>query len=503
MKKRYIAFSFIAIITTVAILFSGCKKLNESTDLGGGLIPPVDNINTFDTSLNVLTFNDTLKFANDSIRLGAGEEFFLGKINNDPFFGKTDARLFLQLSPPSYPFTFLNKPTPDSLFIDSVVLVLDYVETYGDSITPQNINVYEVDQSSNFKPDSGYLIRTNNFTYTNLLGSKTVTPQRLKDSVKIKYDTSARQLRIKLNNSFGERLLFYDSTSHPFTGAYANDSVFRSKFKGFALQSMNAGGAVMGFDLAGGLTKLAIYYRYEKRVISGVSNIKDTVAYFTFKTGLRGFNSAAANYVIRDYTGTPALASLNNGNVVDDVLYLQNTPGTYASLKIPDLTLVNNRVVHRAELYMEQIYDISDSLYRSPDFLYLDAVDPTITTTPQKFRTIPYIMDYNTQSAFDLAAFGVVPVISTNGLGNKIRTWKFNLTRYIQHILTNTQASYELRLTTPHQVVGITRLLGSNTDIPIPQPFIINSAIAKGRIRIGGGNHLTQKMRLRIIYSKL
>jgi hypothetical protein len=497
-KKRYIAFSFIAIITTVAILFSGCKKLNESTDLGGGLIPPVDNINTFDTSINVLTFNDTLKFANDSIRLGAGEEFFLGKINNDPFFGKTDARLFLQLSPPSYPFTFLNKP--DSLFIDSVVLVLDYVETYGDSITSQNINVFEVDQSSNFKRDSAYLIRTNNFTYTNLLGSKTVIPQRLKDSIKVKYDTSAQQLRIKLNNSFGSRLLNYDSTSHPFTGAYANDSVFKSKFKGFALQSMNTGGAVMGFDLAGGLTKLAVYYRYDKRVSPLVPNIKDTVAYFTFKTGLTGVNTAAANYVIRDYTGTPALASLNNGNVVDDILYLQNTPGTYASIKIPDLTLVNNRVVHRAELYMEQIYDISDSLYRSPDFLYLDAVDPTITSTSQKFRTIPYDLRYGNSTTLDYGVFGIVPVISKDLAGNRIRTWKFNITRYIQHVLTNTQSLYEFRLFPAFRLVD---QLGIPPGADIPTSIFINPAIIKGRIRVGGGNHPTQKMKLRLIYSKL
>jgi Domain of unknown function (DUF4270) len=504
-KKRYIAFSLIAIIATVAIIFSGCKKLNESTDLGGGLIPPVDNINTFDTSITVLTYNDTLKFMYDSIRIGTNEEFFLGKINNDPFFGKTDARLFLELKPPSYPFTFLNKPTPDSLKIDSVVLVLDYAETYGDSITPQTINVYEVNQSSNFTPDSAYLIRTNNFTYSNLLGTKTVAPERLKDSVKVRYDTTSHQLRIKLNNTFGERLLFYDSTSNLITGAYANDSVFRSKFKGFALQSMSSGGSIMGFDLAGGFTKLAIYYKYDKRVTSTVPNFKDTVAYFTFKTGLTGVNSAAANYVIRDYSGTPALASLNNGTAPDPVLYLQNTPGTYASLKIPDLGLINNRVIHRAELYMEQIYDYSDSLYRSPDFLYLDAVDPTITANPKMFRTIPYDLNFGSNSSsLDYTSFGVVPVMSTDLFGNRIRTWKFNITRYVQHVLTQTQSLYELRL---FPAFRFYEQLGIPPATDFPTPIYINSTIAKGRIRLGGNTGPLDtnpgRMKLRLIYSKL
>jgi Domain of unknown function (DUF4270) len=501
-KKSYISFSFIAIIAATVILFSACKKLNDSTDLGGGLIPLVDNINTFDTSISVLTYNDTLKFIHDSIRLGTADEFFLGKINNDLFFGKTDARLFLELKPANYPNVFANKF--DSLFIDSVVLVLDYAETYGDSITPQTINVYELDQSNNFKPDSAYLIRTNNFTYSNLLGSKNIIPERLKDSVKAYQDTTKNQLRIKLNNSFGQRLLSYDTTSNLITGAYANDSVFRSKFKGFALQSMSTGNAIMGFGLEGGGTKLAVYYRYEKRTDPNISQIDTTVTYFAFRTGVTG-NSAAANYVIRDYNGTPAQATWDNLTVADNILYLQNTPGTYASIKIPDLALISNRVVHRAELYIEQVYDISDSLFRSPDFLYLDAVDPTLTTDPKLFRSIPYDFHYGEGSTLDYAALGVVPVLSNDAIGNRIRTWKFNITRYVQHVLTDTRPLYELRLFPSFRMVQWVNVAPNTEDFrAIIQ---INSAAAKGRIRIGGNtgplDTNPRRMKLRLIYSKL
>ena len=498
MNKRFPVLLFIALFAIGSIVFLGCKKLNESTDVGSGLIPAVDNITTFDTSINVLSYNDTLGIVNDSVRVVSTDEFFLGKISNDPFFGKTDARLFLELKPLNYPFTFLNKS--DSLFIDSVVLVLDYAETYGDSIIPQTINVYEIDQSSNFKPDSSYLLRRNNFTYSNLLGSRTVVPQTLKDSVKVYGDTSSHQLRIKLNNTFGKRLLDYDSTNNLITGGYANDSVFRSKFKGFALQSMSSGNALMGFDLAGGLTKLAIYYKYDKRKTSAVPNIKDTVAYFTFKSGGFSNSSAAANYIIRDYSGTPLLASLNNGTVPDPILYLQNTPGTYASLKIPDLATVNNRVIHRAELVMEQIYNISDSLFRAPDFLYLDAVDPTITAQPKLFRTIPYDLHYSNNSSLDYGAFGVSPIIATDALGNRIRTWKFNLTRYVQHVLTQTQSLYEFRLFPAFRFV---EQFGIPPGLDQPTAILLNGVPVKGRIRIGGGNHPVQKMKLRLIYSKL
>jgi hypothetical protein len=59
-KNRNSALYFIAIAASVTVLFSACRKINEATELGGGLIPPVDNITTFDTSITIQAFNDTL-----------------------------------------------------------------------------------------------------------------------------------------------------------------------------------------------------------------------------------------------------------------------------------------------------------------------------------------------------------------------------------------------------------------------------------------------------------
>jgi hypothetical protein len=490
-KIRSLVFSFLPVIAVFAILFSACRKINESTELGSGLIPPVDNITTFDTTISVHAYNGIFGLAGDSQYISREEEFFLGRINNDPFFGKTDARMFFELKPTFYKFAFANSD-PTKLRLDSVVLVMSYVETYGDSSVPQTIDVYEIDNNVDFRADSAYLIRQNNFTYTNLLGSRSVLPMSLDDSVKAYKDTTNNQLRIKLNNSFGTRLLGYDSLAN---GAYFNDSIFRTKFKGFAVQSRNTGEAVMGFNLISNNTKLAIYYHYDKDAVVDSA----AVAYFGFNgaSSLDVGASASANYIQRDYSGTPVAAT--SGDAVEDqIAYIQTSPGTYATIKIPDLAAVNNRLVHRAELIMEEIYDPSDTIFRTPELLYLDAADPSITFN-YKFRTIPYDLQY-TPSGFDLNSFGAVPTTGVDVAGNPIKIWKFNLSRYVQHVLTHTQSLYDLRLFAPFSL---------NESYGIPPgtdqifPFFVNPTLVKGRIRVGGGNHPSQKMRLRLIYSKL
>jgi hypothetical protein len=492
-NNRSIALSLLAIVTAVAILFSSCRKINESTELGGDLIPPVDNINTFDTILNVQAFNDTFGITTDSTVIAKNAEFWLGKINLDPLFGQTDARMFFELKPPFFKYYFLDRP--DSLALDSVVLVLNYIETYGDTNTAQTVNVYEMDQSNNFRSDTAYLIRKNQFTYTNLLGSKTFFPRTLNDSVKAYKDTTTNQLRIKLSDTFGNFLLHLDSTGS--NGGYVGDSVFRTKFKGFALQSMNSGNAVMGFDLTGVNTKLAIYYRYLDG--GGPNSWDTTVAYWNF-TG----NSAAANYIKRDYAGTPVMQAVSNSPTSPDpLIFIQSTPGTFAKLKIPDLATLSNRVVHRAELIVEQFVTSPDSTFGAPDYLFLDAFDPTITNSTYKFRTIPYDLIYSSTGALNLGSFGVAPKISVNSSGFKYRTWKFNVSRYVQHVLNGTLQPYDLRLSAPY-IVSDQYGIPPGQDITLP--LQLNPSIVKGRIRLVGTDPSAtdpQRVRLRIVYSKL
>jgi hypothetical protein len=494
-------FLLLGIIASFSIALTSCKKLNDATDLGGGLIPPVDNITTFDTIIDVEAYNGIFALLDDSTRISRntpGEQFWLGKITNDPIFGATDAELFFELKPSFYRYSFRNydpTPTPnDSLFIDSVVLVMHYAETYGDTTIPQTISVYEM--LNEIKADSNYLVNRSTLEAPGepLLGSRSITPLNLNDSVKAYQDTTINQLRVRLTNAFGQRLLDMDSTSG---GGFYNDSTFKTKFKGFHVKSTGGGNALMGFSLTGANTKLAIYYRYQKGGGAIPANQDTAVDYFPL-TGLSG----AANYVKRTHSAQVQAAATSPA--ADPIVYIQSTPGTFARLKIPALATMSNRLVHRAELIMEQVYDISDSTFLPPDLLYLDAYDHTIAT----YRVIPYDPQQDgTTGAIDAATFGGIAEFKNDPGGNRIRVWKFNISRYVQHVLTQTLPLYELRVFAPTYVLEKFGIPGLTSDINTSA--LANAFLAKGRVRLHGGADGSipganpQRMRLRIIYSKL
>lgn len=491
MKYKHLALALGTIFTSFLILLFSCKKLNDSTSLGSGLIPPVDNITTFDTTLEVLAFNDTFNILTDTTRYNSTYTHYLGRIENDPFFGKTDAKIYLELKPPEYKYTFLNRP--DSLLIDSVVLVLDYKETYGDTLAQQTVNVYEIPQSSDFG-DTSYTIRKSEYAKGAFLGSRTFQPYVLNDSIKVYQDTTANQLRIRLDNAFGQRLLHYDTTTaFGREDAYSSDSAFRTKLRGFALES-TSGNAIMGFNIQGENTKLAIYYK-DNNGGSDPAKFDTTVAYFSFALNA---SSTSANFIKRDYTGTPLEASVNGNTTPDDLVYIQTAPGSFATLRIPGLAGLNNNIIHRAELIMEQVHDIQDTIF-PPANLYIDAYD----TSVKNYRAVPYDVSFDFQGNSNLSSgFGIVPLSSKDAMGNNIKIWRFNLTRYVQHVVNKTEPAYDFRLSAPFYVNELYRAGGFGTGSDT-LGITVNEQAAKGRVRLGGGNHPTQKMRLRIVYSKI
>jgi hypothetical protein len=301
-------------------------------------------------------------------------------------------------------------------------------------------------------------------------------------------------LRIRLDDAFGQRLLSYDTIG--LAGAYSSDSSFRTKFKGFALESVS-GNAIMGFNLGGDNTKLAIYYKYNK---NGLSNLDTTVAYFSFAANP---NSGSANFIKRDHSGTPLAATANGvTGTPDDLIYIQSTPGSFATIKVPGLAGLSNSIIHRAELIMEQVHHADDTLF-PPTNLYLDAYDPSVS----KFLMIPYDVTFDASGNSTLGSFGISPINTKDPSGNNIKSWRFNLTRYVQHVVNDTEPVYDFRLFAPFYISEQYRPGSAGSSGVLSGNVPINAAVGKGRVRLAGntgpGDTNPQKMRFRIVYSKI
>ncbi|MEP6594641.1 MAG: DUF4270 family protein, partial [Ginsengibacter sp.] len=448
-----------------------------------GLLPAVDNINTFDTVISVIVNNFDSVFK-DCAKIFPSDDHVLGTINNDPYFGTTTAKIFAELKPDVFPFKLPAAFT--NITLDSVVLVLSYHRLYGDSTLPQKVDIYKVSPTG-IKFDSSTSTCTEQSYDPLLLGSAIYIPQNLKDTVKGFHENSPNELRVKLNNSFAQYLLSQDSAS-----AFGSDSLFKVFFKGFAIvPDVSFGGnALTYYNIADTNTKLAFYFRYPKD-----SKIDTTVINFRLNN-----TSVTGNNIVRNHTGAEITNHVNHPASGDDFIYIQTTPGTYAELKIPGLTGLSNRIIHNAELIMEQVYSPSptDGYFTAPGLLYLEQ---KITDTT--YRPIP--CDFNLLSGtpnFGRFGFGGNRTTSKDFLGNTISTYTFNISRYVQKIVTKGITNYTLKLSAPNYIINRTGFLDECGQGVSPFNYLINN-VTVGRVKLGGGNNPNYLMRLRIIYSNI
>lgn len=467
---------------TGLILFSflswQCTKI-DSTTLGGDLIPAIDNVNTFEEIISVVANNyDSIPDGKGCATVFPTDDHALGYIGTDPIFGTTKAIIYTELKPARFPFGFAAKAADRTL--DSVVLVLSYKNIFGDSSKPQRVEVHEI--AGNFNPDTStctiYPFKPA------VLGSATYTPARLSDSIKAFRDTSKNQLRIRLSNTFGQTLLAMDSIR--------TDSLFKDFFKGFAIVPDNLGNALTYYSLVDGKTKLAIYYKIKR------ANLLDSQIVVNFGL-LPGDKSA--NNIVRNRSGAEVVnfSNANSNPAGDNFVYIQTAPGTFAELKIPGLTGLSNRIIHRAELIMEQVASTStlDQFFTAPNFLFLDVRD----SINGAFRPVPCDFRF-VEGRPDIANFGGFKTFLNGAPGTSIATYTFNISRYVQKIITNNKFIPTLRLSAPNYVRTAQGYI-DECNIPVPPLFFAANNVAMGRVKLVGGSFSPNRIRLRIIYSKI
>jgi hypothetical protein len=207
------------------------------------------------------------------------------------------------------------------------------------------------------------------------------------------------------------------------------------------------------------------------------------------KTSPVNFRHGQAN-IIRRTNGGNYNAYLTNGTAEDDRLYIQSMPGSAGHIKIPSLTGIPNSIIHRAELIVYKVPSAMDNIFTPPSRLFLDKINNAGDTAYVFQKDL-----YNSSGALQYEIFG--------GLADRNNVYKFNITRYVQGIVSNKEKNLTLRLYAPVR----TELYfpADTASKKLSYIYQINNQPANGRIVVAGGNFAdpSVRMRLRIIYSKL
>lgn len=475
--------SFSGTLPILAVCFgwlqftTGCTKINNTTELGNGIIPAVDNIRTFQTFLETET--DNFLFT-DSTKVFYKDDMAIGHIDNDLEFGKTHADAYFTILPPTnmfYPFY-----RKDSIVgIDSVILSLSYKGYYGDSNSRQTLRVFEIDPQSAFRDTASYTYGQPDFaTRGPELGSKSFFMKQLKDSVLFirKKDTAklVNVIRIPVNAQIGTRFSNYDTTNTA-NGGFRSDSLFLSLFRGLAIKADNSGNALTYVSPSDISSKLIVYYRVQKN-----GTIDTTLTEFYHSKG------GQANLVRRTPGGNFA-TYLANGQTRDDKVFLQSSPGSYATIRIPGLDTLSNATIHRAELIASPLETAQNSFFFHPKVLFLDRINQR-RDTASLFDLDMNTLDNYSSFSYDVPRFG--------GLLLRDSTYRFDLTRYVQKIVTNDSSNFVLRIQAPLRTVAYSHLYRRISQLAI------SDQVGYGRIVIAGGNYLNpaKRLRLRVVYSR-
>lgn len=459
-----------------------CTKI-DSTTIGSNLIPAVDNVSTFDTTINVIT-NNVDSNSIDCTNIYPTDDRPLGYISNDPYFGITNAIMYAEFKPLTFPFAF--HPSL-SQTIDSVVLILKYKRSYGDSTKPHKLNVFLLqDVATNFDSSSCSFHDFN----PPFLKSITYTATNLNDTTPLRISLTASQLGFLTT-----------------AGAFNSDSAFKAAFHGFAFQddiTFPGTNSISYFNLADTTTRLAIYSKYVDTA-AGHPTVS-TIDYFS--TSITNILSQSASYISRYRPGSEIVSHSNNLSNPngDDFVYIQTQPGSYATVKIPALNSVSNRIIHRAELIIDQVYSpaATDKYLATPNYLFLDYKD-----SGSSYHLELCDFSFSGTTGPNLSQFGGYRTYATDNGGNTISRYTFNISRYVQNIITKGVSSRTFRLYSPSLVTSGTTLLTDplcNSGLVNYPSFLINAPVV-GRVKVYGGSPTNvtnpNRMRVHIIYSKI
>lgn len=431
--------------------FSLASCREHSVTPTSGLVPEVDNIHTF--AMNTGDFNIQLhNRLSDSIITST--YYLTGSTNIsaiglgtyvDPFFGRTTASAYLQVTPYKSGFAF-----PSGSIMDSAVLVFPYLsgttgaKSYGDTTKALQLNVYrttaKVEVSGTYYSNSVLPIEATP------IGSGTIPFTNYKSSSKIATatkDTLTAQLRLKLNNSFAQEIRNAD------TANFLNTTAFQEYLKGlYITPDITQAGGLLSYFLIPSVSsgdqknlaaaRLEFYYHTADTVLMSSFPLKtDVCGYFT-------------NYN-RNYTGYPAANYLNKNS---DSVLIQSEPGFATEVTITGLMNIPLAVINKAEMVFTAVN------LASPDNIFtpIDVLTPVLMDNGQEMPLYE-VVDNNGNTNSSGSLF-VNPYAQKKTIaGIEYTQYRINIPRTLQHARSEGKNAVTIRLRGSKNYPGMFRVL--------------------------------------------
>ncbi len=468
MKPSFLSIGSIIILAASLATTTGCK---EDTIVKASVTPGNNNLGTTNipdtmTVYGSTVFVDKLK-TSDKVS-GIPIVHALGTVV-DPFFGTTNAGIYMQVLPTQSAFRFVAVGT--NYTVDSAVLILPfYGFAWGNRTDPkpQKFRVYRIEEAMSNTADyySNQHLQVRNTPLAEVTVDMKSVLNDTPSAAGVK--TGYRHIRIPLGQDFVN-----DVVSQIGTGTFTDDASFLSYFKGFYIApdsnyNISNNTDLLTYILLDGSndyarTAVAFYYRE-----NGSNETK--TAFFNYIRETAGSKTANFNHIDRNYTGYPAQKILNYGT--GDSLILQNEPGLCIDLRIPNLSQIPVSSIIKAEIVLTQISSgvAADSL-QIPNRIVPRGVD----ASGNEYEIADLsASDYSAAIAFVDGTKRTEKDVN----GNDIITYRINIPREVQKAIIDKRNELHLR------IKGATGFPGAY------------------RLVAGGRNHGTHKMQLNIVYSK-
>lgn len=424
MKNTKIFILFFALF----YLFTSCKKEEK---MGLEVLPQSEIIKSqFYDKTEIQSFivaTDTFKIKNLSKSL-------IGEYE-DPIFGTNKAGFITQIN--------LSKEDVDfgeDFEIDSIVFYLNIDRIFGDSIAEQELEIYEINkdlEDIDYKEEDFNVSEF--YNNDNLIVSKNIVffeNENFNDSIGINMTDENPEFKEKM------QILFSDNTN------LENNESFLEKIKGFYLKSTKTG-VIASVNLLNSFSCMTLFYKNSEDTTSHIFNINE--------------DCIRLNSYERYYENTDFFSQIDDTLNIAEKIYLQGIGGLRSKIDFPELfenwTDTGKICVNKAEL----IFTIDESSflhenYSLPDQLYLEMVNEDgiskIITDLEITQTYSYFGGYYNEED---------------------KTYKFNISKYIQDLIDGNYKTYGLRLMT------------------------IGSAILPQRVVLEGDNNI----KLNLTYTKL